>query len=317
VRGIRPTIVRLVAAAASLAAIAACLPGAAAARAAADPDGCAVAPVAGSRGFHAQFQGRRRFFQLHVPAGVAAGLRMPLVIALHGAGGSGTQMERYSGFSRQADLHHFLVVYPSAAAPVWNITASPSGADDVAFVASVIADVERSQCVDRRRIYTTGVSNGAGMAALLGCDLSSELAAIAPVEGDYDAQPACRPDAPVSVLEIHGTADRIAPYYGHTGSAASQGVPPFVRGWVHRDGCSSTARSQPLASRTILFTWSGCSDVTVEHIRIEGGAHQWPGATPPDPGPPSTICAACMIWRFFAGIPVRSVSRTGGAGLPG
>ena len=45
--------------------------------------------------------------------------------------------------------------------------------------------------------------------------------------------------------------------------------------------------------------------VRVEHIRISGGRHQWPGATPPDPGPPSTFCGACTIWRFFSRLGAR------------
>jgi polyhydroxybutyrate depolymerase len=295
-------------------ALLACVTAAPVGGAAASP--CASAPAAGSHGVHVQFGGRVRFYDLHVPPGVPARARLPLVVALHGAGSSGPRMESYSGLSRQADQHRFAVVYPNAASPVWNVGESPSGADDVGFVSSVISAVEQSVCVDGGRVYATGVSNGAGMAALLGCELSTRLTAIAPVEGDYDAQPPCRPDDHVSVLEIHGTADRIAPYFGHAGSAASSGVPPFVRAWVHRDGCATTAAMRVIASRTTLYTWPRCDGATVEHIRIQGGAHQWPGATPPDPGPPATICAACAIWRFFSSVPPRLPSRSGGAGLP-
>jgi polyhydroxybutyrate depolymerase len=278
---------------------------------------CAAAPAAGSRGTHIVFGARRRFFQLHVPPQVPAGARLPLVLALHGAGGSGTQMERYSGFSNQADLHGFLVVYPSSAGPKWNITGARAGADDVGFISQVLTDVEQSVCVDTSRVFAAGISNGAGMSARLGCALSEQILAIAPVEGDYDDEPPCRNSAPLSVLEIHGTADQIAPYFGHKGRASAQGVPPFVKGWVHRDSCSTVAVMRALAARAFAFMWPGCDGSSVEHIRIQGGGHQWPGASPPDPGPPSTICAACTIWSFFAGLQPRAGSYTGGAGLPG
>jgi len=182
----------------------------------------------------------------------------------------------------------------------------------------LITSIQRQMCIDPHRIFAAGISNGAGMVALLGCALSNELAAIAPVSGIYDGQPSCRISRPVSILEIHGTADQIAPYFGTLGRASASGLPPYVTGWVHRDACSRSAAEHAIATRTSLYRWGGCSDDTeVEHIRIQGGAHQWPGALPPDPGPPSTICGACTIWSFFSSLPVLARSYSGGSGLPG
>jgi poly(3-hydroxybutyrate) depolymerase len=54
------------------------------------------------------------------------------------------------------------------------------------------------------------------------------------------------------------------------------------------------------APRVTRLDWDGCRDgVAVAHLRIAGGTHQWPGATPPDPGPPSTIAAADVAWSFL------------------
>lgn len=243
---------------------------------------------------------RRRSALVHVPRGIPPGHNAPLVLVLHGKGGSGPGMERYSGFSGTADRKRFIVAYPSAAGPVWNFRASSSQPDDVAFIGALVTRIESRACVDPRRIYATGVSNGAGMAALLGCRLRL-LRAIAPVEGDYSNQPTCRPSHPLPMLEIHGTADRIAPYFGPGNHETSNGLPPFVNAWVRIDRCSSTASSRAYASRTILYRFGGCrGGVVVEHIRIRGGEHQWPGATPPDPGPPATICTTCTIWSFFS-----------------
>lgn len=256
-----------------------------------------------------------RVVVIHVPHGISRGRHVPLVLALHGAGSTGAKMERYSGFSHSADLNHFVVAYPTAAGPTWNYTGSRGGADDVAFTDALIDDLEQRLCVDSRRIYAAGVSNGGGMVALLGCTLSSRLAAIAPVAGVYRGQPACRIARPVSVMEIHGTSDPIAPYYGGATGVVS-GPPPFVRGWVHRDGCSRSASSSAIATRTELFEWRSCrGGARVEHVRIAGGTHQWPGALPPDPGPPSTICAACEIWSFFSRVRLQGTGSSGGVGL--
>jgi polyhydroxybutyrate depolymerase len=278
---------------------------------------CSTPPARGGHPMHITFAGRSRFVLVHVPSGIPAGRQVPLLLALHGAGGNGRAMERYSGFSHQADLHRFIVAYPSAAGPTWNITAARNRPDDVAFISDVIETLQQHMCIDSRRIFAAGISNGGGMVALLGCALSSELAGIAPVAGIYDGQPACRLKHPVSIMEIHGTADPIAPYLGTRTRASASGLPAYVKGWIHRDGCSRNASARRIASRTTEFRWGGCADGTVvEHVRIQGGTHQWPGALPPDPGPPSTICGACTIWSFFSNLPVAAASYSGGSGLP-
>lgn len=262
----------------------------------------------------------QRFALVHVPPGLPTGRRLALVLALHGAGGSGPQMERYSGFSRVADGGGFVVVYPSSEGSSWNSTGAANLPDDVRFLGTLITDLEQSMCIDPERVFATGVSNGGGMVAIAGCELSEQIDAIAPVAGGYQGQPACRPSHPLSVLEIHGTADPVVPYFGRHGRRTSDRLPPYVNGWVRRDGCSSTAAVSRLAPRTTWYRWGGCaSRVRVQHIKIQGGRHQWPGATPPDPGPRATICAECTIWRFFSRLPsgTRSWSTSGGAGLPG
>lgn len=241
--------------------------------------------------------GIQRAALVHVPPGLHG--RVPLLLALHGYRGSGPQMERYSGFSALADRYRFVVAYPSSAGTYWNSTGAPGLPNDVVFIRALISALERRLCVGP--VFATGVSNGGGMVALLGCDDTGQLAAIAPVAGGYSDQPPCRPARPLSVLEIHGTADQVVPYFGPRRRPSSTGLPPFVNGWVRRDGCDPTAISRPIAVRTTLFSFGHCAaGVLVEHIRIRGGRHQWPGATPPDPGPPATICASCTVWRFFA-----------------
>jgi polyhydroxybutyrate depolymerase len=243
---------------------------------------------------------RQRSALVHVPRGIPSGHHVPLVLVLHGAGGNGPKMERYSGFSRTADRYSFIAIYPSAAGPVWNQRALSIGTDDVAFLSALVTRVRHTGCVDARRIFATGVSNGAGMVALLGCRLSA-LHAIASVDGDYSEQPRCQPSHALRLLEIHGTADQIAPYFGPGDHPSSNGLPPFVNAWVRIDGCSRHASSRALATHTTLYSFGGCTNgVVVDHIRIQGGGHQWPGANPPDPGPPATICGTCTIWSFFS-----------------
>lgn len=210
-------------------------------------------------------------------------------------------METYSGLSTVADGEGFIAVYPSSRRSFWNSTGSPRLPNDIRFISRLISYLRQSICVDPARIYIAGVSNGGEMAALAGCELSTQIRGFASVAGGYGGQPRCRPKRPESVLEIHGSADQIVPYFGASRRRTRDGLPPFVNGWVRRDRCRGGATVSHPATRTTVFKWAHCAEaVRVQHIRITGGRHAWPGADPPDPGPPSTICGACVVWDFFA-----------------
>ncbi len=263
---------------------------------------CATPQPAGNHTVTLTVGGRRRTTIVHAP-GTVGTQRVPLVLALHGYGSNGWRMEHYAGFDQLADRYNFLVAYPSSSGKLWNSIAKRTWPDDIRFLAALIDYLDRTQCVDSHRVFATGVSNGGSMVALAGCQLSRRLAGIAPVAGDYSRQPACRPTHPVSLLEIHGTADQVVPYFGPTKRPTPDGLPPYVNGWVHRDSCSKVPAESNFARRTTSYLWHGCAGGTVvEHIKILHGEHQWPGATPPDPGPPSTFCASCTIWSFFSAL---------------
>jgi polyhydroxybutyrate depolymerase len=242
--------------------------------------------------------GEQRNVHVHVPVALS-GANPPLVVAFHGAGANGSFMESYSGLSKVADKAGFIVAYPSAwgAHPFWSLNeAAPNGPQDRAFVSDLLDRMEDAFCVDPQRIFATGVSNGGGFTARIGCQLSARFTAIAPVAGGYKAIPDCDAVRPVSVLEIHGTADRAVPYHG---------APPDYRGsvrrylnqWVRLDRCGSQSSSQHIAKNppTILRVWSGCANGTlVAHIERYGRGHEWPGGF----GAPG-MNAARAVWGFF------------------
>ena len=219
--------------------------------------------------------------------------RLPLVLVLHGAYGNGAFMERYTGFSRRAEAEGFAVVYPSAGRHFWTL-APGRGPDDVAFINPLLDRLLAGGCFDADRVSAAGVSNGGGFAARLACDLSGRLAGVAMVAGGYSTVRGCHPDQPLSILEMHGTADSVVPYRGGAGD-----VPRWVRRWVTHDGCDrQPARSHP-AARVTRSVWAGCdAGVVVQHLRIAGGRHQWPGSLR-DPGPRIDLSATDEIWRFF------------------
>jgi polyhydroxybutyrate depolymerase len=241
---------------------------------------------------------------VHVPAGLPAA-PVALVLVLHGAGQQGADFEADTGFSTIADAERFVAVYPDArpgagGRPFWNINdRETAAADDVGFLRDLLATVAAQACTDPARVFATGMSNGGSMTARIGCELSDELAAIAPISGGYGSQPACTPIHPVSVLEVHGTLDGVVPYAGKAGGSGA--VMPYLDRWAAWDACRTRPSSHLVAPRVMRLDWRGCAVGTaVSHLRIGGGVHQVPGGSPPEPGPASPLSAPLLIWRFFA-----------------
>jgi len=227
-----------------------------------------------------------------------------VLLGLHGAGGA--FFGSYSGFSVLADSEGFIAAYADPAARdgrgrgFWNINDHrPDEPNDVQFVSDLLDRLESTLCVDPSRIYVAGVSNGGGMAARLACQLSGRIAAIGSVAGGYASVPRCRPQNPVSVIELHGTADGSVPYQGSAKGAGA--VRAWVAAWAQRDGCRGGPRVSRVAPRVERYAWTRCADgAAVEHLKIVGGDHQLSGALPPDPGQVSMISASWLIWSFLS-----------------
>ncbi|HEX7300150.1 MAG TPA: PHB depolymerase family esterase [Solirubrobacteraceae bacterium] len=249
-------------------------------------------------------QGEREV-RVHAPRG--AYRPRPLVLALHGAGETGGEFAADTGFSRLADRERFLVAYPSAGGPhaFWNMSGQVPGApDDVEALERSLDELESAACVDRARVFVTGVSNGGGMTARLACVLSERLAGVAAVAGGYRSLPPCHPERPLPVLEIHGTGDQVVPYGGQ---------PPDYRGsvarwlaqWRRIDGCHGRAERMRPAAGVTEIAWRHCKAGTrVEHVRLDGAAHGWPGGPRTRP-PPAPFAATWRTWQFFRTLPRR------------
>jgi polyhydroxybutyrate depolymerase len=242
---------------------------------------------------------RLRHYLLHIPS-AAANQPMPMVIVLHGGGGTARYMKRKTGFDALGDQHGFIVVYPQGIDRHWNDGRATikNKVDDVEFIATLIGEIERHHPVDSHRIYATGISNGALFAERLACELSDTIAAIAPVAGSMpnDIEATCKPARPVSVLQIDGTDDPIMPYKGgevyNFGDRGEGGkvisVADTVQFWSRIDECKETVPTKILApqvpsdptrvNQTVHRDCRGGSEVILDSI--DGGGHTWPGADP-------------------------------------
>ncbi len=110
---------------------------------------------------------------------------LPLLLVFHGAGGRAAGIAVHTGLTAAGHASRgYAVVYPAGISRRWNDGRSVNaGPDDVAFVRLLIDSLTRALPVDPKRIYATGISNGAGLAYRLACDLPGTFAAIAPVAG--------------------------------------------------------------------------------------------------------------------------------------
>ncbi|MBI1815192.1 MAG: hypothetical protein HYR72_09455 [Deltaproteobacteria bacterium] len=274
--------------------------------------------------------GLARTFRVYLPPSYPTtnDTPVPIVFLLHGGFGSGAQVENSSRLLEVAADQGFVVVSPDGVNSPQNIRtwnaggccgfAASSGVDDVGFVAAILDQLEATLCVDRRRVYAAGMSNGAMLSDRLACDLADRIRAAAAVSGSHTADP-CTPARPVPILHIHGTGDQNVPYDGGLGCGPAgvpfASMPDTIDGWMARDGCSgrsTTALTQGDGTCVKQGTCAGASDV--ELCTIPNGGHQWPGGLPPAISgvgncpfgyQSQSFSASVVLWDFFSQHPPR------------
>ena len=238
---------------------------------------------------------------IHVPASYDASRPAPLLILLHGYTDSGQGIDAYFDLGPAAEARGYVYAFPDGTIDsdgnrFWNATDAccnldKAGVDDVAYLTAVIAEVQAKLAIDPKRIAVVGHSNGGFMSYRFACDRAELVAAAVSLAGATFADTAdCAPREPVSVVQIHGTADDVVRYEG--GRLADDhgpypGAETTAETWATYDGCSET--SSPLSAKvdvdlllangadpaeTSVAEWSGCeSGATVQLWTIPGGGH--------------------------------------------
>ena len=186
--------------------------------------------------------------------------------------------------------------------------------DDVGFVRTLITELSKKLSIDQQRIYATGFSNGSMLSHVLACELSEHIAAIGAVDGVIMVPP-CTPEAAMSVLVIHGTADPRSLWAGGLGAknpdkGMRDSIPVTMDRLYDRYHCAAEDKVF-LQQNAVTCIKRECSNgAEVGLCRVEGGGHQWPGAEaiwPEQLGPVNKdISASRVIWDFFAAHPKRA-----------
>lgn len=256
---------------------------------------------------------------------------LPVVIVLHGAGGSGAAYLEKNGWAALAASVGVLVVAPDGlpARPrlaasfkanprLWNSgqlrPESPRAAiDDVAFLRALTDHLGERAPIDRRRVFAAGHSNGGGMSWRLAAEAPDMIAAIACMGGRVPTgvRPATRA---VPAWMIAGALDPLNPLAGGERSlpwGSRETLPPQIDGlqaWAAAIGAPASA-AVPAAPGLSEAVWGpGRDGAVLRWTVIAGHGHGWPGGQASglseDRIGPSmkTLDATPAIWAWFAGL---------------
>ncbi len=220
--------------------------------------------------------GHEREYLVSTPTDVHALDGLPLIMVFHGYRMTMDQMRATTNF----DSAHAVVVYMQGVNTSWAPApyATTTGEEDLAFFDAVREQMLRDYPVNPARVFAAGHSNGGGFVAYAACHRPHHLTGIATVSAAYYEKvfEGCAP-VPMKQIDFHGTADPVIDYEG--GWRYHTRYEPVQRVLVEaekRNHCHPQPIAEPFERPGQKLTWQHC-DAPLEHYRLEGSRHVWPG----------------------------------------
>jgi polyhydroxybutyrate depolymerase len=232
--------------------------------------------------------------------------KWPLIISMHGYGGSSQIQNYYVRLKSFQNEYGFVFASPnglknSEGKTYWNASNfccdfEEKNIDDVAYIKSIIEEISNSSAIgriDTSRIYLIGYSNGAFLASKIACSSEVKVAGVVSISGTSDLRDEngeliaasefnCGHNRPIPTLHIHGTLDKTISYDGKdNGNTGHVGALDHIKRWSIQNGCTGklTKSSTPLNASNFLkgketdhFKMTKC-EAPVEHFRINEGPH--------------------------------------------
>lgn len=277
--------------------------------------------------------GHDRTAHVKIPTGYRSDAmeKPPLILLLHGAGGSGPQMLEHYGWGTLADREKFIAVAPDGLPGTLRLPASfalnprlwNSGQlkadsprtkiDDTAYITQLLDELKIKIPYDERRVFVAGHSNGGGMTFRLAAELSERITAVATVAGQFAVEKP-QPKRPVPMLYILGSVDPLMPLAGGEsklpwGKRTTPPVAEMLARWADATGRSKEPRtvSDKDGLRRLEYP-SRTQGPPLDVLYVEGHGHHWPGAKPALPesmiGPiTNKLDATAEIHKFFRACP--------------
>jgi polyhydroxybutyrate depolymerase len=251
--------------------------------------------------------GTDRTVHVHIPPSYDPTKAVPIVLDFHGYTSNPSQQAGFAGMIAKSDAAGFVAVHAEGTGSLksWNAgaccgTAATDKTEDVAFVNAILDQLVKKLCVDEKRIFSTGLSNGGFLSYRLACEMSGRIAAIAPVAAVMGI-PTCTPTRPVPIMHFHGTSDQLVPYNGNNNGYPSVAV--TTSKWAERNGCTDKPRETFKKDDVTCMTQDKCNagaEITV--CTVDGGGHTWPGSKAVMIGLgkiTQAINATDAMWDFF------------------
>lgn len=241
-----------------------------------------------------------RTYLLHIPSSYDGSSAVPLVLALHHAGGNGSGFESTTGFSDKADSNNFIVVYPNGIEGYWNAgnccgSAMEDTIDDVGFISALIDTISADYNIDSTRIFATGFSNGSIMVYRLAAELSNKIVAIAAASGQMMLDE-CDPVRAVPIMHLHGLEDGAVPYEGGSASGyVFPSVESVIDIWAEINNCETEPDTIINNEDLMVRKWAALSsNADIILYTTPNDEHNWL----------TSISATDSIWDFFIAHPL-------------
>ena len=254
--------------------------------------------------------GLNRSYIIYVPEIYDDSTPTPLLFNFHGFTGLASIHVNSTGMKSIADTAGFILVAPQGSlffgSSHWNVGAWTVGtsADDLGFTDAMIDTLAAQYNIDLDRVYSCGFSNGGYFSYELACQLSDRIAAIGSVGGKMSSETfnACNPQHPTPVVSIHGTADNVVTY-NTTQPSGSKTIPQTNAYWINFNNTDSDPILENVPNINTLdgstveyFSYkNGDNCVAVDHYKVNGGGHDWPGSWGN-----MDINSSTVIWNFVS-----------------
>ena len=261
---------------------------------------CPASPLPNGESQHTiTHDGNERAYEVQVPASYDNSGPVPLVLDLHGYTSNKDDQQNISGWAELAETEGFVVVRPNGFGGLrsWNSgdyccgQAQSQGLDDVGLMRGIVDEVAAQVCIDPKRIFVTGLSNGGAMSHRLACEAADVFAAAAPVAYPlgFDPFDKCQPSRPVAVMHSHGTNDFVVPY---DGGFTAPSTPDSFAHWGAVNGCTGGPVETFTKGDSRCDTYQTCDDgVEVRLCTLEGGHLLYDNA--------EDVPIAELAWAFF------------------
>ncbi len=261
--------------------------------------------------------GLNRTYHLNLPPNYYENSDLPLVIAMHGGGGSASQCEDDYSLTIKANKENFAIVYPEGVqsdgilkARTWNSGtccdyAADKNIDDVKFISLLIDELLKNYKLNSKKVYVTGMSNGAMMSYRLACEIPNKITAIAAVSGPMSLLNECKSTKPIPILHLHSILDKKVPFDGGTGIVGNV-FPATTAGltiWSKLNECKTLAKVIKDDANYKQTQWLDCKNNAIITLYLtKDGGHSWPGSVKSRVAadePSTVISANDVIFEFF------------------